>query len=312
LTYEKGPENIPGLTKPTLFRLNDFTWAFQEIINTYGVPGYKEANPALFSAVSFPFLFGVMFGDIMHGTLLTLFASYLCWAKATPGSLAHTLSQARYLFLVMGLSAFYNGLIYNDFSSAATEIFGKSCYTVMETSKEDSEIIYAHRPDVAPGNECVYPFGFDPIWFRTEQEIAFMNSFKMKMSVILGVSQMLLGTCLKGFNAVYFGRYVELVFVVITQILLMLALFGFMNMLIVVKWTTNWDQVVAEKLATSGELWAAPGIIAQMIVMFINGGVPPAGDRQLDLIDDQTAIMKSLLIVAAVTIPCMLLVDPIW
>jgi len=129
-----------------------------------------------------------------------------------------------------------------------------------------------HRPTAAQdpvGNECVYPFGFDPIWFRTEQEIAFMNSFKMKLSVILGVSQMLLGTCLKGFNAIYFGRPVEFIFVVIAQILLMLSLFGFMNYLIVVKWTTNWDQVVAEKLATSGQLWAAPGIIAQMIVMFI-------------------------------------------
>jgi len=92
LGVDKGPEDIPGLTKPTLFRLNEFTWAFQEIINTYGVPGYKEVNPALFSAVSFPFLFGVMFGDIMHGALLTIFATYLCWAKKTPGSLADTLS----------------------------------------------------------------------------------------------------------------------------------------------------------------------------------------------------------------------------
>jgi len=256
-----------------------------------------------------------MFGDIMHGALLTLFAGYLCWAKPTPGTLAGSLTQARYLFLVMGLAAFYNGLIYNDFTSASTEIFGKSCYTVMETSKEDPDVVFAHRPTEAQdpaGYECVYPFGFDPIWFRTEQEIAFMNSFKMKMSVILGVAQMLLGTCLKGFNAIYFGRHCEFIFVVITQILLMLALFGFMNFLIVVKWTTNWDQEMAHVKATTGEAWNAPGIIAQMIVMFINGGVPVAGERQLDLIPNQTTVMKNLLIVAAVTIPLMLLVNPIW
>jgi hypothetical protein len=28
LTYEKGPDYIKGLTKPTLFRINDFTFAF--------------------------------------------------------------------------------------------------------------------------------------------------------------------------------------------------------------------------------------------------------------------------------------------
>ena len=123
---------------------------------------------------------------------------------------------------------------------------------------------------------------------------------------------MLIGTCLKGFNAIYFGRYVEFVFVVIAQIILMLSLFGFMNTMIVIKWTTDWSQVVADKLATSGELWTAPGIIANMIVMFITGGVPPADTRQLDLIDNQTAIMKGLLIFAAITIPSMLLVDPIW
>ena len=33
---------------------------------------YKEVNPAVFAIVSFPFLFGVMFGDIGHGMLLFL------------------------------------------------------------------------------------------------------------------------------------------------------------------------------------------------------------------------------------------------
>lgn len=42
----------------------------------------------------------------------------------------------------------------------------------------------------------------------------FLNSFKMKLSVIFGVAQMLLGTVLKGVNAVFFERNVELVFVV--------------------------------------------------------------------------------------------------
>jgi V-type H+-transporting ATPase subunit a len=32
-----------------------------------GMARYKEFNPAVFSVTTFPFLFGVMFGDIGHG-----------------------------------------------------------------------------------------------------------------------------------------------------------------------------------------------------------------------------------------------------
>jgi V-type H+-transporting ATPase subunit a len=64
---------------PTYFKTNAFTGAFQGIVDTYGVPRYKEVNPGLFTIITFPFLFGVMYGDIGHGFLLTLFAAYLIW-----------------------------------------------------------------------------------------------------------------------------------------------------------------------------------------------------------------------------------------
>lgn len=51
-------------TPPTHFHTNKFTEVFQGVVNTYGVPRYGEANPALFTTVTFPFLFGVMYGDM--------------------------------------------------------------------------------------------------------------------------------------------------------------------------------------------------------------------------------------------------------
>jgi V-type H+-transporting ATPase subunit a len=62
---------------PTHFKVNKLTATFQGMIDTYGVPRYREANPALFTIITFPFLFGVMYGDIGHSTALIAFASYL-------------------------------------------------------------------------------------------------------------------------------------------------------------------------------------------------------------------------------------------
>jgi V-type H+-transporting ATPase subunit a len=70
-----------NLVPPTYFKLNSVNFAFQDIINTYGVPRYQEVNPALFTVVTFPFIFGVMFGDIGHGFMLFLLGIYLCFMK---------------------------------------------------------------------------------------------------------------------------------------------------------------------------------------------------------------------------------------
>ena len=43
---------------------------FQELINAYGVASYREINPTVFTLITFPFLFGVMFGDAGHGVIM--------------------------------------------------------------------------------------------------------------------------------------------------------------------------------------------------------------------------------------------------
>ena len=92
----------------------------QTIVNTYGIPRYKEANPALFAIVTFPFLFGMMYGDIGHGSLLFLFGCYLVYnAASRKGAAAEsemmgTIYNGRYLLAMMGACAVYVGFCYND------------------------------------------------------------------------------------------------------------------------------------------------------------------------------------------------------
>jgi len=106
-----------SIKPPTFIKTNDFTFVFQEIVNTYGIPMHKEINPAVFAIVTFPFLFGVMFGDVGHGFLWLLVGIILCLlnGKMKNNPAMEGILMMRYILLMMGFFAMFNGLIYNEF-----------------------------------------------------------------------------------------------------------------------------------------------------------------------------------------------------
>ena len=82
---------------------------FQVLIDAYGVASYREINPALFTIISFPFLFGVMFGDIGHGLIMALIAAYMIWkerdmmADKKMNEMVKIVFGGRYIIILMGL-----------------------------------------------------------------------------------------------------------------------------------------------------------------------------------------------------------------
>lgn len=126
----------------------------------------------------FPFLFGVMFGDIGHGGLLLIFGIYinLNYEKLKNVAELKEIMELRFLIFMMGFFATYCGLIYNDFFSIPFNLFG----TCWETD---------HHTGLQVMTEgCIYPFGLDPKWYIARNELNFFNSYKMKLAVIIGVA----------------------------------------------------------------------------------------------------------------------------
>jgi len=66
-----------NIARPTYIKTNKFTAVYQRIVDTYGIPRYLEANPAVLTIATFPFFFGMMFGDMGHGSILFFAAAVL-------------------------------------------------------------------------------------------------------------------------------------------------------------------------------------------------------------------------------------------
>ena len=78
----------------------------------------------------------------------------------------------------MGLTGRYTGLIYNDLFSKPISLF-KSGW-VWPEKFEVGQIVTARQVGV-------YPLGMDPAWHAADNALLFSNSYKMKLSVVLGV-----------------------------------------------------------------------------------------------------------------------------
>lgn len=260
--------NDHELTPPTYFETNDFITPFQEIVFTYGVPTYKEANPVPFTMISFPFLFGVMFGDFAHGLVVLSFGAYICIRRdylVSSGSVLGQITPYRYLILMLGIFSTFCGFIYNEFASVPLN-FVSTCF---DTVTEDGETLERSDPS------CVHPTSIDPIWYASVNELQFINSFKMKISVIFGVAHMLLGIVLKGFNCVFYNSSTDFLFEFLPQLLFLAGFFGYMNAMIIIKWVTDWSPVNQN----------APNIITLLIGVALKGSdpgeVPLYGDGTL-------------------------------
>ncbi|KAI5723632.1 hypothetical protein M8J76_008843 [Diaphorina citri] len=297
---------------PTYNRTNKFTKAFQALIDAYGVSSYREMNPTPYTIITFPFLFAVMFGDLGHGAIMFLFAAWMVMKEKplmtlkTDNEIWKIFFGGRYIILLMGLFSMYTGLIYNDVFSKSLNLFGSN----WKNNYNSSTLASNKDLQMDPKDDYIqypYPFGLDPIWQLSENKIVFLNTYKMKISIIIGVIHMLFGVSLSFFNNTYFKRRLNIITEFIPQVIFLLFLFFYLVLLMFIKWV----KYSAVNTETTYGTSCAPSVLITFINMVLfKPGSPNEGCDEFMFIG-QGVLQKFLVICAVACIPWMLLAKPI-
>ncbi|KAI5172465.1 V-type H+-transporting ATPase subunit a [Nematocida sp. LUAm3] len=269
---------IPDETvRPTHFSTSKVTKGFQELTNVYGIPKYKEINPTIFNISTFPFLFGAMFGDVGHGLIILFIGMYLIRKEKNLSipKFLEIVMEGRYVMVLMGIWSMYFGALYGD-------IFG------MRVGFSPSAYV-----DGEKRRACL--FGIDLAWYlsRSTGE-TFINSLKMKTSVVIGFFHLLFGMVLGGFNAQYQKDYAQLFGIVIPQIVIFCCIIGYLVFLILLKWSTGYME------------W--PSIISVVIQMVSFSSV----HEKERMYVGQNYVQMALMIIVVLTIPWMFTFAPIY
>ncbi len=161
----RGPEK--GETPPSVIGNAGPAGGLEIITKSYGLPSYNELDPTKFITLTFPFIFGMMFGDVGHGIML--FFAGLIMSKKLPGESTNKLGKT---LMVCGIAAAFFGVLYGS-------AFG---------------LTHEHHPDIM----------FEPLWMEPLAEGGKNITSFIKFSITLAVVVLSMGCIL---NIVNQGRH---------------------------------------------------------------------------------------------------------
>jgi V/A-type H+-transporting ATPase subunit I len=154
---------------------------FEMITQLYGLPHYDELDPTPIIAVTFPLIFGLMFGDIGHGLIMFIGGLFLSFMiKSREGW--RTFCR---IFAACGLGSIFAGFLFG-------EAFGKQILT--------------------------------PLWLDPFDNVVMFLVF----SVLVGVSQIMIGFILNFINYAIKGEYVDALTVSLPKMILYIGAIYFL------------------------------------------------------------------------------------
>lgn len=128
---------------PTKMSNNKFVKPFEELTKLYGLPKYNEIDPTPIMAITFPILFGLMFGDLGHGLLLLI-------GGLTVGKLLKNnqgMKNLCYIMAACGVAACITGALFGEFFGQA--IFAPLWFSPFHGAGVSTFLIYCLYVGVA-------------------------------------------------------------------------------------------------------------------------------------------------------------------
>ncbi|KAG7135519.1 V-type proton ATPase subunit a like protein [Verticillium longisporum] len=258
--------------------------------------GFVAALPVV---VTFPFLFAVMFGDLGHAIIMLSAAlAMIYWEKPLKKvsfELFAMLYYGRYIALIMALFSLFTGLIYNDIFSKSLTLFDSAWHWRVPDKYVDGQTLTAALND----SGYRYPFGLDWMWHGTENDLLFSNSYKMKMSIILGWAHMTYSLIFAYVNARHFRKPVDIWGNFVPGMIFFQSIFGYLVLCIIYKWSVNWNDPSNPR--------QPPGLLNMLIYMFLSPGT-----LDVQLYPGQATVQVILLLLAFVQVPILLFLKPFW
>jgi len=161
--YEPGKED----EIPTVMENPSATKPFEPLTGAFGLPAYDEIDPTSIMIVSFPIIYGLMFGDIGHGLMVLIVGSLMIkfMAKGEKGIKS------------LGVVLMYCGILSMFFGFAYGEMFGQH------------EFYHDFITE---------PFGIEPFWINPLED----SEQFLGIAFIVGFIHMSSGIILKFINCI--------------------------------------------------------------------------------------------------------------
>jgi V/A-type H+/Na+-transporting ATPase subunit I len=115
---------VPKEDVPVRFGRNPLLRPFSLLVESYGVPRYGTLDPTVFVAISFVFMFGLMFGDLGQGLVFAAIGAFLLKNKNS------LLRQFAALLFYCGISSAVFGFLFGS-------VFGFEFHSAWEKPMED-------------------------------------------------------------------------------------------------------------------------------------------------------------------------------
>jgi V/A-type H+-transporting ATPase subunit I len=171
-----GPNRYPHMpecfeTPPSKINNPKIAYVYEKIVTGFGLPNYFEVDPTIFMVISFPVIFGLMFGDVGHGLLLLFFSVLLYFINkkgVETSELFEYMLRGSPLLIMCSIAAIFFGFLYGElfgselyfhiFDHNIQEIFGLSILEIVEVSSHTLESVLS---EIA-GFSIPVPFPFSP------------------------------------------------------------------------------------------------------------------------------------------------------